>query len=118
VTGRRTLIIAGTITSVCLAFPSICAVNAGYKVFAVVDACGTYSKMSQEITLARIVPAGVVPVDTAAICSELQKTWSRPDAAEWAEAYSAVFPNYQLLIESYAKVKEVVTQNEVLDSQR
>src|SRR5689334_11588243 len=34
-TGRGTLIIAGTITSVCMAFPSIAAVHEGYKVFAV-----------------------------------------------------------------------------------
>ena len=26
--------------------------------------------------------------------SELGLTWSRPDAAQWAEAYSAIFPNY------------------------
>ncbi|STV91760.1 putative cysteine hydrolase [Klebsiella michiganensis] len=31
-TGRKTLIIAGTITSVCMAFPSIAAVADGYKV--------------------------------------------------------------------------------------
>ncbi len=49
-TGRKTLIIAGTITSVCLAFPAISAVAEGYKVFAVIDASGTYSKMAQEIT--------------------------------------------------------------------
>ena len=109
-TGRRTLIIAGTITSVCMAFPSISAVHDGYKVFAVVDASGTYSKIAQEITLARIVQAGVVPVDTAAVCSEIQTTWNRPDAEQWAEAYGAIFPPYQLLIESYAKAQEVVTQ--------
>jgi nicotinamidase-related amidase len=117
-TGRKTLIIAGTITSVCMAFPSISAVNAGYKVFAVIDASGTYSKMAQEITLARVVQAGVVPMDTAAVCSEVQRTWNRPDAAQWAEAYSHVFPHYQLLIESYMKAQQVVTDNEVLDSQR
>lgn len=117
-TGRKTLIIAGTITSVCMAFPSISAVQDGYKVFAVVDASGTYSKMAQEITLARVVQAGVVPIDTAAVCSELQKTWSRPDAAQWAEVYSVVFPYYQLLIESYMKAQEVATKNEKLDSQR
>lgn len=72
-TGRRQLIIAGTITSVCMAFPSIAAVHAGYQVFAVLDASGTYSKMAQEITLARIVQAGVVPMDTAAVCSEVQR---------------------------------------------
>ena len=87
-TGRKTLIIAGTITSVCMAFPAIAAVADGYKVFAVIDASGTYSKMAQEITLARVVQAGVVPMDTAAVASELQRTWNRPDAAEWAEVYT------------------------------
>ncbi|MCY1367268.1 putative hydrolase YcaC [compost metagenome] len=117
-TGRKQLIIAGTITSVCMAFPSISAVNAGYQVFAVIDASGTYSKMAQEITLARVVQAGVVPMDTAAVCSEVQQTWNRPDAAEWAAAYSQVFPHYQLLIESYMKAQQVAKDNEVLDSQR
>lgn len=117
-TGRKTLIIAGTITSVCMAFPSIAAVSEGYRVFAVIDASGTYSKMAQEITLARIVQAGVVPMDTASVCSEIQKTWNREDALQWAEAYSSVFPPYQLLIESYAKAQEVARSDEQLDSQR
>ena len=117
-TGKKTLIIAGTITSVCMAFPSISAVNDGYRVFAVVDASGTYSKMAQEITLARILQAGVVPIDTGAVLSELQQTWNREDAQQWAEAYTMVFPPYQLLIESYLKAQEVVANHEVLDSQR
>lgn len=117
-TGKGTLIVAGTITSVCMAFPSISAVADGYRVFAVVDASGTYSKMAQEITLARTVQAGVVPIDTGAVLSELQKTWNRPDAQQWAEAYAAVFPPYQLLIESYLKAQEVVSSHEQLDSQR
>lgn len=117
-TGKKQLIIAGTITSVCMAFPSISAVNAGYQVFAVVDASGTYSKMAQEITLARVVQAGVVPMDTAAVASELQGGWNREDAMEWAAIYTKIFPAYQLLIESYGKAQEVVKKNEMLDSQR
>lgn len=117
-TGKKTLIIAGTITSVCMAFPAISAVQEGYKVFAVIDASGTYSKMGQEITLARVVQAGVVPMDTAAVASELQNTWHRDDAMEWAQIYTKIFPAYQLLIESYGKAQEVVTKQEVLDSQR
>lgn len=117
-TGRKTLIVAGTITSVCMAFPAIAAVQEGYKVFAVIDASGTYSKMAEEITLARVVQAGVVPMDTAAVASELQKTWNRPDAQEWAEVYTKIFPAYALLIESYLKAQEVVTRNEQLDSAR
>ncbi|MGX9741239.1 hydrolase [Pseudocitrobacter corydidari] len=117
-TGRNTLIIAGTITSVCMAFPAIAAVAEGYKVFAVIDASGTYSKMAQEITLARVVQAGVVPMDTAAVAAELQGTWNRQDAAEWADVYTNIFPAYQLLIESYGKAQDVVKNNELLDSQR
>ena len=117
-TGKKQLIIAGTITSVCMAFPSIAAVHEGYQVFAVVDASGTYSKMAQEITLARVVQAGVVPMDTAAVCSEVQRSWNRKDAPQWAEAYSAVFPPYQLLIESYGRAQEVAKSGEPLDSQR
>jgi nicotinamidase-related amidase len=87
-------------------------------VFAVVDASGTYSKMAQEITLARVVQAGVVPMDTAAVASELQKTWNRDDAMEWASIYTKIFPAYQLLIESYTKAQDVAKSDEKLDSQR
>jgi nicotinamidase-related amidase len=117
-TGRGTLVIAATITSVCMAFPCISAVHDGYKVLAVIDASGTYSKIAQEITLARVVQAGVVPIDTAAVCSEIQQTWNRPDAEQWAAAYSAVFPPYQLLIESYQRAQQVLRNHEELDSQR
>jgi nicotinamidase-related amidase len=117
-TGKKQLIIAGTITSVCMAFPSISAVYDGYQVFAVLDASGTYTKMAQEITLARVVQAGVVPMDTAAVASELQGSWNREDAIEWANIYTKIFPAYQLLIESYGKAQEVVKNHEVLDSQR
>ena len=109
-TGKTQLIIAGTITSVCMAFPCIAAAHDGYQMFAVIDASGTYSKMAQEITLARVVQAGVVPMDTAAVCSELQLTWNRDDASQWAEIYAALFPAYQLLIESFSKAQEVATQ--------
>lgn len=117
-TGKKQLIIAGTITSVCMAFPAISAIAEGYQVFVVIDASGTYSKMAQEITLARVVQAGAVPMDTAAVCSEIQRTWNRPDAEEWAKAYEAVFPEYQLLIESYLKAREVEQNHEQLDSER
>ena len=117
-TGRKTLIIAGTITSVCMAFPAISALADGYKVFVVIDASGTYSKMAEEITLARVVQAGAVPMDMAAVASELQKTWNRDDAQEWAQVYTQIFPNYQLLIESYVKAQEVQKNGEILDSHR
>ncbi|MNL84000.1 hypothetical protein D3C87_2118170 [compost metagenome] len=57
-------------------------------------------------------------MDMAAVASELQKTWHRADAQDWAEIYTKIFPAYQLLIESYARAQQVVTNQEQLDSQR
>jgi nicotinamidase-related amidase len=110
--GLRHAAEVGSFHNVCVAFPAISAVEEGYKVFAVVDASGTYSKMAQEITLARLVQAGVVPIDTAAVASELQKSWHRDDAMQWADIYTKIFPPYRLLIESYGKAQEVVKKNE------
>jgi nicotinamidase-related amidase len=102
-TGRKTLIIAGTLTSVCMAFPTLSALAAGYKVFNVVDASGNWSSMATEITLARIVQAGAMPIDTIAVLSEIMGTWNRPDAMEYAAIMTSLMPDYQLLIESYNK---------------
>ena len=74
--------------------------------------------MAEEITLARVVQAGAVPMDTAAVASEIQKTWHRDDAEKWAEIYTQIFPEYRLLIESYQKAREVEHDGETLDSQR
>jgi nicotinamidase-related amidase len=108
-TGRKTLIIAGTLTSVCLAFPCISAVAAGYKVYAVVDASGNWSKMATDLTIARLAQAGVIPIDTLAVVSELQKTWNRPDALEYANLFADyMMPNYRLLMESHQKAQDAV----------
>jgi nicotinamidase-related amidase len=106
-TGRKTLIMAGTLTSVCMAFPTLSALAAGYKVFAVVDASGNWSSMATDIALARIVQAGARPIDTVATICELMETWNRSDAMEYAAILTSLWPDYQLLIESYNKAQQV-----------
>jgi nicotinamidase-related amidase len=119
-TGRKTLVIAATLTSVCLAFPTICALAAGYKVYAVVDACGNWSKMATDLTLARVTQAGAVPIDTLAVISEMQQTWNRPDALEYANIFADhMMPGYRLLMESYDKAQNVAVHGRetVMDAQ-
>jgi nicotinamidase-related amidase len=100
-TKRRTLVMTGTLTSVCLAFPAISATAAGYRVYAVVDASGNWSRMATDLTIARIVQAGVIPIDTFAVIGELQQTWNRPDALDYANLFGEhIIPNYRLLMES------------------
>lgn len=106
-TGRRTLIMAGVWTSVCVMFPALDARAAGFKVYAVMDASGDPSEMASRTTLARFVQGGVVPTSTNAVLSEAHRTWSRPEAAELAKLYALAAPNYAAVIESYQKAKEV-----------
>lgn len=106
-TGRKTLIMAGVWTSVCVVFPAIQAKAEGYDVYSVIDASGDMSPMASQVSLARLVQAGVVPITTNAVVGELQRTWSRPDAAKFAELYATFAPHYRAAIESFQKAHEV-----------
>jgi len=107
-TKRKTLLIAGTLTSVCMAFPTLSALAAGYKVFNIVDASGNWSQMATDLTLARVVQAGAMPIDTYAVLCELMSTWNRPDAMDFAAiAVEHIVPPYRALMESYEKAQGV-----------
>jgi nicotinamidase-related amidase len=107
-TKRKTLLIAGTLTSVCMAFPTLSALVAGYKVFCVVDASGNWSQMATDLTIARVVQAGAMPIDTYAVLAELMSTWNRSDAMEFAQVMvDHIVPPYRALMESYDKAQSV-----------
>ena len=109
-TGKKTLIMAGVWTSVCVMFPALDAKAAGFKVYAVTDASGDPSEMASRTTLARFTQAGVIPTSTNAVLSEMHRTWNRPEAAELGKLYALVAPNYAAVIESYQKAQEVAKQ--------
>jgi nicotinamidase-related amidase len=104
--GRKTLVMAGVWTSVCVMFPALDAHAAGYDVYAVLDASGDPSEMASRTTLARLVQGGVKPTSTNAVLSELHRTWARPEAADLAQLYALVAPNYAAVIESYQRAQE------------
>lgn len=105
-TGRKTLVMAGVWTSVCVMFPALDAEVAGYDVYAVLDASGDPSEMASRISLARFVQGGVKPTSTNALLSELHRTWARPEAADLAAFYGLVAPNYAAVIESYVRAQQ------------
>ena len=109
-TGRKTLIMAGVWTSVCVMFPALDAKAAGYNVYAVIDASGDPSEIASRTTVARFAQAGIVPTSANAVLCELQRTWNRSDAADFAKLYGIVAPNYTAVAESYQKAQEVVRE--------
>lgn len=109
-TGRKTLVIAGMWTSVCVAFPALQAKAEGYKVYAVIDASGDLSEMASRTTLARLTQGGVIPVSTNVIAGEFQRSWNRPDATDWAKFYGELVPNYRAVGESYKKAQDAAKE--------
>jgi nicotinamidase-related amidase len=105
-TGRKTLIVAGVWTSVCVMFPALDAKAAGFNVYAVIDASGDPSEMVSRTTVARLVQGGVIPTSANAVLCEIHRTWNRPEAAELAKLYALVAPNYGAVFESYQKAQE------------
>ncbi len=79
-TGRRKLVMAGVTTDVCLMFPAISALAAGYDVYAVYDASGCWDQMSEMCSIIRLTQAGAICCNWAVIAAELQSDWRRPTA--------------------------------------
>src|SRR3954462_13405074 len=75
--GRKKLVIAALWTEVCLAFPAIQAMEAGYEVYAVEDASGGTSEVAHRAAMDRVVQAGAPPVTALQVLLEFQRDWAR-----------------------------------------
>jgi nicotinamidase-related amidase len=100
-TGRKQLIIAGVVTDVCVAFPTLSAIEAGYEVFVVVDASGTFNEAVRQAALMRVSAAGAQLMNWFAVACELHRDW-RNDIEGLGRLLSEHIPNYRNLMTSYA----------------
>jgi nicotinamidase-related amidase len=94
-TGRKKLIMGGVTTDICLIFPSISAVQAGFDVQAVMDASGSSYEMQEEMSRRRMERAGVVLTTTNTIIAELVQGWSSPQGSELVMLLVATAPMMQ-----------------------
>lgn len=78
-TGRKKLVISALWTEVCLTFPALMALEAGYEVFVVTDTSGGTSVDAHERSIERMVQAGAVPVTWQQVLLEYQRDWARKD---------------------------------------
>jgi len=99
-TGRRQLIIAGVVTDVCVAFPALSAIEAGYEVFVVTDASGTFNRSVREAAWLRMSQAGAQLMNWFSVACELHRDW-RNDVEGLGALLSNHIPNYRNLITSY-----------------
>ncbi len=78
-TGRKKLVISALWTEVCLTFPALMALEAGYEVYVVTDTSGGTSVDAHERSIDRMVQAGAVPVTWQQVLLEYQRDWARKD---------------------------------------
>jgi nicotinamidase-related amidase len=77
--GRRQLILAALWTEVCLAMPTLQALEEGYDVFIVTDASGGVSAEAHDMAVRRMTAAGAVPITWLALAAEWQRDWAREE---------------------------------------
>jgi nicotinamidase-related amidase len=99
-TGRNQLIIAGVVTDVCVAFPTLSALEAGYEVFVVTDASGTFNSAVREAAWTRMANAGAQLMNWFSVACELHRDW-RNDIEGLGNLLSNHIPAYRNLMTSY-----------------
>lgn len=103
-TGRKQLLIAGVVTDVCVAFPTLSAIEAGYDVFVVTDASGTFNTTVQQAAWQRMSAAGAQLMNWFAVACELHRDW-RNDMQGLGNLLSNHLPNYRNLMTSYNQLQ-------------
>ena len=78
-TGRNKLIMGGLWTDVCLAYPAIEAVAAGYEVLVPEDTVGSITALSHANGMKRMEAAGVTPITWNVVLAELQRDHARKE---------------------------------------
>ena len=104
-TGKKQLIIAGVVTDVCVAFVALSAIEAGYEVFVVTDASGTFDESIRAAAWERMSNAGVQLLNWFAVACELHRDW-RNDIEGLGNLLSNHIPLYRGLMTSYAALAD------------
>ncbi len=101
-TGKKQLIIAGVVTEVCVAFPTLSALAEDFDVFVITDASGTFNQLTRDSALDRMSQAGAQLMTWFGASCELHRDW-RNDIEGLGALFGAHIPDYSNLIQSYVK---------------
>jgi nicotinamidase-related amidase len=80
--GKGRLVFAGLWTSVCIVGPVLSAIDQGFEVYVIADACGDVSDEAHERAMQRMIQAGARPMTAVQYLLELQRDWARTETYE------------------------------------
>ncbi|MAW98781.1 MAG: hydrolase [Sphingomonas sp.] len=77
--GKKRIVLAGLWTGVCIVGPAASAIDQGFEVYFISDACGDVSVEAHERAVTRMVQLGAVPMTSMQYLLELQRDWARTE---------------------------------------
>ncbi len=76
---KKKLVIAGLWTEVCVLTAALSALEDGYEVYVITDASGGISQEAHDMSIARMIQAGVKPMTSLQYLLEIHRDWARSD---------------------------------------
>src|SRR6201998_2277218 len=101
--GKGRLVFAGLWTSVCIVDPVLSALEQGFEVYVIADACGDVSPEAHDRAMDRMVQAGVRPMTSVQYLLELQRDWARSESYDRSMGIAKKFAGAYGLGVIYAK---------------
>jgi nicotinamidase-related amidase len=80
--GKPRIVLAGLWTSVCIVGPALSALDQGFEVYVIADACGDISNEAHDRAMERMIQAGAQPMTALQYLLELQRDWARSETYE------------------------------------
>ncbi|GAB2866239.1 hydrolase [Pseudoduganella ginsengisoli] len=101
--GKKRIVLAGLWTSVCIVGPALSALDQGFEVYVIADACGDVSLEAHERAMDRMVQAGARPITSLQYMLELQRDWARTETYDLTTCIAKKFGGAYGLGIIYAK---------------
>ena len=101
--GKTRIVLSGLWTGVCIVGPALSAIDQGFEVYVIADACGDVSTEAHERAMQRMVQAGAQPMTSVQYMLELQRDWARTDSYDMTTGIAKKFGGAYGLGITYAK---------------
>jgi nicotinamidase-related amidase len=77
--GKPKIVLAGLWTGVCIVGPALSALDQGFEVYVIADACGDITDEAHDRAMDRMTQLGARPMTSLQYLLELQRDWARSD---------------------------------------
>jgi nicotinamidase-related amidase len=101
--GKKRIVLSGLWTGVCIVGPALSAIDQGFEVFVLADACGDVSAEAHNRAMDRMVQAGAQPMTSLQYLLEMQRDWARTDTYEMTTGIAKKFGGAYGLGVTYAQ---------------